>query len=63
MAGEYKMKLNNLYLIEEAACKIAIAISSATGKHTSIANVVEVLSPLLSSSDFDDLMNYVAGED
>lgn len=56
------MKLNNLYLIEEAACNIALAISSATGKHTSIANVVEVLSPLLSSSDFDDLMNYVAGE-
>lgn len=63
MAGEYKMKLNNLYLIEEAACKIALTIRSETGKHTSISDVVEVLSPLLSSSDFDDLMNYIAEED
>jgi hypothetical protein len=57
------MKLNNLYLIEEAACNIALAIRSETGKHTSIDDVVELLSPLLSSSDFDDLMNYVVGED
>ena len=55
------MKLNNLYLIEEATCNIALAIKSETGNHTSIADVVEVLSPLLSSSDFDDLMNYIAG--
>lgn len=55
------MNLNNLYLIEEAACNIALAIKSETGKHTSIADVIEVLSPLLSSSDFDDLMNYIAG--
>ena len=61
MAGEYKMKLNNLYLIEEAACNIALAIRSETGKHINIADVIEVLSPLLSSSDFDDLMNYIAG--
>ncbi len=57
------MKLNNLYLIEEAACKIALAIAQEGGKYTSIADVVEVLSPLLNSSDFDDLMNYIAGED
>ncbi len=55
------MKLNNLYLIEEAACNIALAIRSETGKHINIADVIEVLSPLLSSSDFDDLMNYIAG--
>ncbi len=55
------MKLNNLYLIEEATCNIALAIKSETGNHTSIADVIEVLSPLLSSSDFDDLMNYIAG--
>jgi len=56
------MKLNNLYLIEDAACNIALAIRSETGKHTSIADVVEVLSPLLSNSDFDDLMSCIAGE-
>lgn len=56
------MKLNNLYLIEEAACKIALTIRSETGNHVNIADVIEVLSPLLSSSDFDDLMNYIAGE-
>lgn len=63
MVGEYKMKLNNLYLIEDAACKIALAIRSETGKHINIADVIEVLSPLLSSSAFDDLMNYIAGGD
>lgn len=55
------MKLNNLYLIEEAACNIALAIKSENGEHLSIAQVVEVLSPLMTSSDFDDLMNYIAG--
>lgn len=57
------MKRNNLYLIEEAACNIALAIKSETGKHVNIADVANALSPLLNSSDFDDLMSYIAGED
>lgn len=57
------MKLNNLYLIEEADCNIALAIRSETGEHLHLSDVCNLLSPLMNSSDFDDLMNYVAGED
>lgn len=57
------MKLSNLYLIEEAACNIALAIKSETGEHLHLSDVCNLLSPLMNSSDFDDIMNYIAGED